>query len=152
MFEVYAQDPEVTRYLLWQPHPDVGHSYAAIDRFLAAWEAKTEFVWLVFLNTALVGCIAARQENDGVSLGYLLARRYWGNGYMPEVIRAVTDWAFSNPSVGRVWATCDLENHASARALEKAGFVRESIQRKATVLPNQSPEPRDHYCYGRTRV
>jgi RimJ/RimL family protein N-acetyltransferase len=152
IFEVYAQDPEVTRYLRWRPHRDVGDSYDAIDRFLARWKTGSEFVWLLFLDTQLVGCVAARNEKDGVSLGYVLARRYWGKGYMPEAIRAVSDWALGNASVSRVWAECDIENHASARVLEKAGFVKESIQRKTMVLPNLPGEPRDCYRYGRNRI
>jgi ribosomal-protein-alanine N-acetyltransferase len=152
IFEVYAQDPEVTRYLLWRPHREVGDSYAAIDRFLTRWDTGSEFVWLLFLDVELVGCIAARNEKDGVSLGYLLARRYWGHGYMTEAVSAVTDWALSNELVSRVWAECDIDNHASARALEKAGFIREGIQKKAAVFPNLSAEPRDCYRYGRNRV
>ena len=147
IFESYARDPEVTRYLLWQPHTDVSESYAAIDRFLAAWEARTEFVWLIFLQDQLVGSIAARKEENALNLGYLLARPFWGRGYMPEVIRAVEEWAFTNPAIFEVWAECDLENRASARTLEKAGFVREGVLPQFRVFPNLSSTPRDCYRY-----
>ncbi|HJT80493.1 MAG TPA: GNAT family N-acetyltransferase [Chthoniobacterales bacterium] len=148
MFAAYAQDPEVTRYLLWRPHADVSESYAAIDRFLAAWDAQSEFVWLIFKDrTELIGSIAARKQEDAFNLGYLLARPFWGRAYMPEAIRAVVDWAFTNPSISQVWAECDLENRASARALEKSGFVREGVLSQFQIFPNLSPTPRDCYRY-----
>jgi RimJ/RimL family protein N-acetyltransferase len=70
---------------------------------------------------------------------------------MPEAIAAVVEWAFAQPSVSRVSAACDLENHSSARALEKAGFVREGILRQFSVHPNISSAARDCFEYAITR-
>jgi ribosomal-protein-alanine N-acetyltransferase len=99
----------------------------------------------------LVGSIAARQDKNGVNLGYLLARAYWGRGLMAEAVLAVTQWAFGDPAVFRVWAVCDVENRASARLLEKTGFMREGVLRKFSLHPNVSAIPRDCYCYAQTR-
>ena len=109
--------------------------------------------WFLFTNDTgeLIGSIAARPEYDGFNLGFLLARAYWGRGYMPEAGAAVVDWAFAQPSVSRVSAACDMENHASARALEKAGFVRERILHEFSVHPNISSAPRDCFEYAITR-
>ncbi len=125
-FSAYAQDLAVTRYLTWRPHADIAETRAVIDRFLAVWERQEEFCWLLFTSDSgqMIGSIAARTEDDGFNLGFLLARSHWGSGYMPEAIAAVVDWAFTQPWVSRVWAACDVENHSSARALEKAGTAR----------------------------
>jgi RimJ/RimL family protein N-acetyltransferase len=149
MFESYAQDPDVTRYLLWRPHRDISNSYAFIDRCLSRWEAQQEFVWFIFSNSnQLIGSIgASKKEDSSYDLGYCLARPFWGNGYMPEAIDAVVEWVFNNPSISQVSAVCDIENSASARALEKAGFVREGILLQFAVCPNISSEPRDCYRY-----
>ena len=154
MFAVYAQDPEVTRYLLWKPHRDVSESYWIIDRFISNWESKTEFSWLIFQKETeqLIGSFAARPKTDGFNLGYLLARPHWGNGYMPEVIDAFVNWAFRNSEIMRVWAECDVENGASAGALEKAGFIQEAVLPQFSVHPNISEAPRDCYRYVRTRA
>src|SRR4051812_17518056 len=95
MFEVYAHDPAVSRYLTWRPHSDVSESHAAIHRFLFGWDQQTAFFWFIFLHSGeMIGAIAARRGDDAFSLGYLLAPNYWGRGYMPEAINAVVDWAF----------------------------------------------------------
>ena len=154
MFEAYAQDPAVTRYLVWHPHADIAETRTVIDRFLARWEKAEEFCWFLFTKDTgeMIGSIAARAEDSGFNLGFVVARAHWGRGYMPEAITAVVQWAFTQPSVSRVSAACDIENHASARALEKAGFVRESVLRQFSVHPNISLAPRDCYGYGTTRA
>jgi ribosomal-protein-alanine N-acetyltransferase len=153
IFNAYGQDPAVTRYLAWRPHADVSETYAAVTRFISSWDAKTEFCWLIFTSdhNDLVGSITARKEVDGFNLGFLLARSYWGRGYMPEAIAGVVEWAFSDPSVSRISAACDIENHSSKRALEKAGFTREAVLQKFSVHPNISLLPRDCYSYVRMR-
>jgi RimJ/RimL family protein N-acetyltransferase len=70
---------------------------------------------------------------------------------MTEVLAAVVEWAFSVPSIHRVWAVCDLENHASARLLERNGFRREGVLQKWSIHPNVSNIPRDCYCYAKIR-
>ncbi|MEN3370912.1 MAG: [ribosomal protein S5]-alanine N-acetyltransferase [Verrucomicrobiota bacterium] len=152
IFAAYGQDPEVTRYLMWRPHRDLGDAEEAIGRFLDGWRSGISLCWLLFRRDGgeLVGSVAARQE-QGINLGYLLARPFWGQGLMNEALAAVVDWAFSNPSVVRVWAVCDSENRASARVLEKGGFAQEGLLKKWSLHPNVSSIPRDCFCYARTR-
>jgi RimJ/RimL family protein N-acetyltransferase len=85
------------------------------------------------------------------NLGYVLGRKFWGQGYMTEAVRAVVDYALAEPEVFRVWAVCDVENAASARVLEKAGMRREGILRRWSMHPNISDEPRDSLCYARVK-
>jgi len=153
MFTAYAQNPAVTRYLMWRPHANIAQTRAVIDRFLIEWEKQERFCWFLFSNDTgeMIGSIAARPENNGFNLGFLLARAYWGNGYMPEAIAAVVAWAFTGSWVSSVSATCDMKNHASARALEKAAFVRERILQQFLIHPNISPALRDCFEYAITR-
>ncbi len=82
MFNAYAQDLAVIRYLIWRPHGDIAETRAVIDRFLAAWERQEEFCWLLFTSNAgqMMGSIAARIEDGGFNLGFLLAHSHWGRG------------------------------------------------------------------------
>ena len=52
-----------------------------------------------------------------------------GLGYGTEAQRELARWLFENTDVNRVEASTDVENIAEQRALEKAGYVREGIQR-----------------------
>jgi RimJ/RimL family protein N-acetyltransferase len=152
IFAAYAQDPEVTRYLTFRPHREVREAVEAVERFLENWRTRKSYFWLIFVRDEekLVGAISARND-QGINLGYVLARPYWGHGFMSEALNVVVDWAFSIPSVFRVWAVCDLENVASARLLERNGFRQEGILTKWSLHPNISDIPRDCYCYAKTR-
>lgn len=153
IFEQYARDPEVTRYVTWRPHQAIDDTRTFIRRCLAVWQDGSAFPWNI-VHTAegrIIGVIELRIRGHRADLGYGLARPYWGNGYTTEAAGAIVAWAFEQPSIYRVWATCDVENHGSARVLEKLGMVREGVLRRWIMHPNRSVEPRDCYCYARTK-
>jgi RimJ/RimL family protein N-acetyltransferase len=62
-------------------------------------------------------------EGD-VEAGYAILDRYRGQGYTPEAINALIDWAFKNPQVRRIVAHTFPHYIPALRVLEKAGFTR----------------------------
>jgi RimJ/RimL family protein N-acetyltransferase len=149
IFETYAQDPEVTRYLVWRPHRSIEETHQFLKRCLSTWLDGTAFTWVITRSgdDRAVGMIELRVDGHKVDLGYVLAKPHWGKGYMPEAVRALIDWALAQPAIHRVWAVCDIENLASARVLEKVGMQREGVLRRWSVHPNVGDVPRDSYCY-----
>jgi len=95
--------------------------------------------------------IDLRIDQHRAECGYVLAKSYWGNGYMSEVLIEVRDIAFSLPDIERFQIFCDVENAASARVMAKAGFEKEGILRKYIRHPNLGSEARDCLCYSRIR-
>jgi len=152
IFAAYAQDPEVTRYLTFRPHRDLPEAHQAVERFLESWRTAKSYAWLIFRreDETLVGAIYAR-ENQGINLGYLIARPFWRQGFMSEAVGAIVEWAFAQPGIFRVWAVCDVDNESSAALLERSGFRCEGILRKWSLHPNVSDVPRDCFCYAKTR-
>ena len=57
--------------------------------------------------------------------GYWLGEKFWGRGIMAEAVMAFTDFCFDNLPLRRIYAEPFENNAASARVLEKAGFVFE---------------------------
>jgi RimJ/RimL family protein N-acetyltransferase len=153
IFAAYGQDHEVAHYVTWRPHTSLSDSEALIGRFLDLWRDGSGFHWLLFEHggSELMGAIGLRGEAHRLELGYVLARAYWGHGFMPEAVSAVVDWAFTQPSVFRIGALCDIDNERSARLLEKTGFEREGVLRSWAVHPNISATPRDCYSYSKIR-
>lgn len=64
-------------------------------------------------------------------IGYWLARPYWGRGIVTGVVGAMTEYAFDQLGVVRVFAGVFDWNPASMRVLEKCGYEREGVQRRA---------------------
>ena len=149
----YASDPEVARYADWPRAKTVAEIEDRIALRAPAWDAAEEFFWLVTLSgdDRAIGSASLCVNADAADFGYLLARAHWRKGLGTEVARALVALAFSFPDVRRLSATCDAENVASTRVLEKCGLVRESLLRSATVRPNISQEPRDTLLYALTR-
>ena len=149
IFETYAQDPEVTRYLVWKPHKNLQET----EQFLLAcgelWRTRKDFAYAITLkeDDKLIGMFGLHPLKLKIEVGYALARPYWGKGYMTEVLRAIIGWAFAQPDIFRVQAICDVENFGSARVMEKVGMVREGLLRRYVLHPNISDEPRDVYMY-----
>lgn len=151
IFEAYAQDPEVARYMTWPPHTNVETTMRFVAFCLDNWERQAAFPWVIVARDSgtLVGMVEARIRVPAIDVGYVLARPYWGKGLMTEAVRSVVDWALAQPGVYRVWATCDIDNERSARVLERVGMQREGILRRWIMHPNISDEARDCYCYAR---
>jgi ribosomal-protein-alanine N-acetyltransferase len=68
-----------------------------------------------------------------VEIGYWLGEAHWGRGIMTEAVSAVTAYAIERLGVCRVFAGVFDPNPASARVLEKAGYVLEARLRRAVV-------------------
>lgn len=82
------------------------------------------------------------------SLGFCLTQAAWGQGFATEAARAVLQWAFDALDLNRVQAECDTRNAASARVLEKLGFVREGTLREDCIV---NGDVSDSWVYGLLR-
>ncbi|HWY41565.1 MAG TPA: GNAT family protein [Chthoniobacterales bacterium] len=69
--------------------------------------------------------------------GYWLAEEFWGQGVMSEVVPAFVNYSFDKFSLRRIFAAAYSNNPASARVLEKAGFVLEGRLRKNVIKDGQ---------------
>jgi len=145
----YATDPEATRYLIWRPHKNIEETNAFLRRCVEGWSTGSEFPWAITLKEGgeLIGMVGLRVHEFKADLGYVLARKFWGNGFATEAVTPILRWALAQPQIYRVWAMCDVDNFASARVLEKVGMTREGIMRRSQMHPAVSDEPRDSYCY-----
>jgi len=151
IFDAYAQDPDVTRFLTWRPHRHVTDTEAYVAGCVAATASRT-YVLVARHDQTLRGAFDLRRPGPHhLGFGYVLARAWWGRGLMTEVLAEVARWAMTQPDVWRIGAVCDVENRASARVMEKAGLTREGVLRRWLVHPNVGDEPRDCLSFARTR-
>ena len=100
---------------------------------------------------AFLGWCGLTQWNPdyrSASLGYCLGEAAWGQGYATEAAYAVLQWAYDTLDLNRVQAEADTRNAASARVLEKLGFVREGTLREDCVV---NGDVSDSWVYGLIR-
>lgn len=150
MFEEYAGDPRVTRYLVAPTQKSLADAEHFIAARLAEWDERARFTYTIALKDAedrAVGRIALKATSEGVSIGYALAYRLFGRGLATEALNRVIEPARALDA--RVFARVDPENAASIRVLEKCDFRRTELRARSVVLPNIGPEPRDCLIYVR---
>ena len=151
MFEGYAQDPVVSRFLIWRPHSAIAETRAFNAHCLEALSSRT-YAMVERESGRLIGCLDLRHEAPHrIGFGYVLARPWWGMGLMTEASSEIVAWSLRQDGVWRVGAICDVENPASARVMEKSGLVREGVLKRWLVHPNLGPEPRDCFSYAIVR-
>jgi ribosomal-protein-alanine N-acetyltransferase len=98
-----------------------------------------------------LGWCAVSQWNPdyrSASLGYCLTEPAWGHGYATEAASALLQWAFDAFDLNRVQAEADTRNVASARVLEKVGFVLEGTLREDCIV---NGDVSDSWVYGLLR-
>jgi ribosomal-protein-alanine N-acetyltransferase len=153
IFDGYARDREVTRFLVWRPHLSRDDTVAYIARCMAdPSHLSRTYVLLGRDDHQLRGAIDLRREAPHrLGFGYVLARAWWGQGLMTETLAEVVRWALGQDPIRRIGSVCDVENVASARVMEKAGLTKEGILRRWSLHPNISDQPRDCFSYARVR-
>jgi len=95
-------------------------------------------------------CTLTRWNPDhrSAAIGYILTEAAWGHGYATEAAQALLEWAFETLDLNRVQAEADTRNVASARVLEKLGFVREGTLREDCIVDG---DVSDSWVYGLLR-
>ena len=154
IFSAYANDPVAVRFLSWRPHAGEEETRDFLRSRLEQWAAGTDYSYVLAPKAEPrqpLGMIELSPTAHGASFGYVLGRAHWGQGLMPEALSSLVAWALGQRQVWRAYAFCDVDNHASARVMEKAGMTLEGTLRRWFVHPNISPEPRDCRVYARVR-
>ena len=85
-------------------------------------------------------------ERISAELGFWLGETVWGRGVMTDAVSAFAPWAFERFNLHRIYAHVFERNPASARVLEKAGFAREALLRRAVI---KEGEILDEWLYAR---
>jgi [ribosomal protein S5]-alanine N-acetyltransferase len=153
IFSKYARDREVTKYVMWKPHKSIEETIAFVNLCIDNWDKGNHFTWCIVKkdDDELMGMIHLIVDNSKADFGYILMKSEWGRGFMPEALKKIVEFAFSNDKLYRVWGICDIDNIASAKVMEKSGLTREGILRKFSIHPNISDIPRDVYVYSIVR-
>jgi len=130
----YAND-----YQIWRNVRDVfPHPYTLNDAHSWITMCESEHLPTVFaieVNNEAVGAVGITLQNDifrkNAEIGYWLGMPFWGQGIMCEAVKEMSDYAFRQFDIHRLYAGVFEYNKASMRVLEKAGFTLEAVLRQS---------------------
>jgi len=123
----YCSRWEVAQFTARIPHP---YPPGTAERFIyAAREGNASGRDLTLVMTPIrdkreaIGAVSLEGRGlDRLTLGYALAPETWGKGLASEAVEAMVEAAFSLTDAVELDASSRVENAASRRVLEKAGF------------------------------
>jgi [ribosomal protein S5]-alanine N-acetyltransferase len=117
------------------PHPYTAADARAWLRHVQETAPRTDFA--IGVDGEAVGGVGITLGDDvfrrSAEIGYWLGKRFWGRGIATAVVKATTDWAFGHFGLCRLHAGVFEWNLASARVLEKAGFLLEGRLRRSVT-------------------
>ena len=137
----YARDRDVGPMAGWSPHQSVEESRRLIQTFMETRSGLCLGIEHKEIGT-LIGTISLavdshRPKVPGVLvMGYALSKSYWGQGLMPEAVRAMMDFGFRQWKLKAIVITHYPENQRSRRVIEKAGFQFDGLMRAYAVRYN----------------
>lgn len=136
MYRNWASDSEVTKFLTWPTHSSVDATRWLLEKWIANYSEGGYFNWAIEYkqNGQVIGNISVVKLNEAIEaadIGYCMSRSLWGNGIMPEALKAVLDFLFEEAELNRVAACHDVNNPKSGRVMDKAGMKLEGILRQA---------------------
>ena len=117
---LFADDWEAIKQTGRMPYPPT-------QRALRAWIAQHMgpgghgFTIARRSDRAVLGAAGFGGDDEEAELGYALGRAYWNRGFATEAVRALIGYARAL-GLRRLDAYSFLDNPASARVLQKAGF------------------------------
>ena len=132
------------------PHPFTeAHGAEYIARVVGSGE-QTSFA--IDVGGSAIGGISLHRGSDieraSAEIGYWIGEEFWNRGIATRAIQLVTDYAFDDLDLLRVFAVPFTSNIGSCRALEKAGYLREGHLRQSAVKDGRVI---DQYLYARIR-
>lgn len=126
---VVHSDPETMRFVRFGRPETLAETRALVADYMAEQAARGWTRWrLADPMDELIGRAGFAEHGDGPELGFTIRRDLWGRGLASEIVMALVAWHRNYPALfvgGDLVAHVALQNHASIRVLEKAGFVRD---------------------------
>ena len=136
MFANWASDPEVTRFLTWPPHPNAEATRMLLETWTSRYGDGGYFNWAMEWKETgqVIGNISVVEVIDAIDrleLGWVIGKKYWGNGYTPEAALKLIDFLFDKVGANCIAAGHDVNNPKSGRVMQKIGMKYEGILRQS---------------------
>ena len=140
IFECWASDPEVAKYVTWNAHTKISQTEEYVSYIIKEYNKPDCYRWGIEIKATgeLIGMIDVVGFHYGAPvIGYCSGRAYWGNGYMSEALEAVIKELLDNGFDTLVIEAVD-DNIASNKVILNNGF--KLVATRKAPLSEQKPD------------
>lgn len=137
MYQNWASDDEVTKYLTWPTHTNLEVSQSVIKDWINSYAEETFYQWAIVLKElgekpiGSISVVDKKEESSTVHIGYCIGRTWWHQGVMSEALKAVMDFLFDVVDANRIEARHDPRNPNSGGVMKKCGMQYEGTLRSS---------------------
>ena len=133
MFDTWANDERVTRFLTWGTHGTVDVTKFILNDWCNSYEKDDFYNWAIEFEGKIIGniaCVETNENSERGEIGYCIGYDYWGKGIMSEAAKAVIDYLINEAGYNRLEISHATKNPASGKVAQKCGLTFEGIKRK----------------------
>ncbi len=137
MYENWASDPEVTKFLTWPAYSSLDAAKERMEIWAEGYGREDYYQWMIVLKelNQPIGSISVVSMNDRVGkaeIGYCIGKPWWHQGIMSEALQAVIDFLFDQVGMNRIEAKHDPNNPHSGGVMRKCGMKYEGTSRQSS--------------------
>lgn len=120
----YSSDFENTYYMLMVPNKTIEETREFLVKCIAEYEKENpEYVsFAVVLDNQHIGEVFAYLSEKEADIGWLINKRYWGNGYATEAAKLLVEYIKKELHRTDIVAYCDVRNIASQKVMKNIGM------------------------------
>ncbi|ANY12157.1 GNAT family N-acetyltransferase [Leuconostoc lactis] len=136
MFD-YLRDEETVRFITVPPVKTVTE---VIENSIQSYFMLDPIgKWAIVYDQKMVGTIDLRlnKAHRQAEIGYVLNKRYWGQGIMPEAAQAILAVGFDQLQLVRIFSEHDTRNPKSGRVMTKIGMQQEGVALKSQIIKGE---------------
>lgn len=133
MFENWAKDERVTRFMSWLPHASPKKTKKLLRKWCMGYRKSNVYNWVIECEGKPIGCISVvkiNERSEDAEIGYCIGFDYWNKGIMTEAAKAVIDYLFTEVGVNRVEIRHAVKNPGSGKVAQKCGLKLEGIKKE----------------------
>ena len=135
MFNNWANDCEVTKYLTWEAHRNIDATKEILETWIQNHDKEDFYNWAIVLKeiNEPVGSISVVNQDDNIKMvrvGYCIGRKWWNKGITSEALNALIKFFFEEVGANRIEAMHDPNNPNSGKVMAKCGMKYEGLLRQ----------------------
>lgn len=139
MFDNWASDDEVTKYLTWPTHSSVDVSKEVISEWIQNYSDNKFYQWGIALKDNVdepIGSISVVHMDDDIDMvhiGYCIGRKWWHQGVTSEAFKEVIRFLIEEVGAKRIESRHDSNNPNSGKVMLKCGLQYEGTLRNSDI-------------------
>lgn len=135
MYCNWASSHQVTAYLTWPAHADIGVTRRILADWCSRYGDPRFYQWCIVrredsIQMGTISVVSLEEQSGTAELGYCIGETFWHQGYMSEAVACLLDYFFEHEQACKITARHDVRNPRSGLVMQRCGmrYVRTDLQ------------------------